>query len=78
MVYMFKPYINFLTDHSKAVVSLILLLCFMFVSHTVWSVPCGLMITCLERADLLALYVMVSSVYASSYSVLAQIWYLVI
>ena len=38
-------------------------LCFMFVCHTVLSVHCNLVITCLERADLFALlYVIFSSV----------------
>ena len=76
---MFKPYSNFPTDSFKGVLSWILLLCSIFVRHTVSSVPCGLVITCRERADLLALlYVMVSCVYVTSYSVLAQIWYLIV
>ena len=34
-------------------------LCLVFVCHTVLSVPCSLVVTCWERADLLALlYVM--------------------
>ena len=54
---MFKPYSNFLTDHSKAV--LLLWVCFFFVicvsCHTALSVPYSIVVTCLERADLLAL-----------------------
>ena len=45
------------------------------------SVPkCSLVVTCWERADLLAsLYVMFSSVFVTfPYSVLGQVWYLIV
>ena len=53
---------------------------FMFVCHTVLSVPCSLVITCWERADLLAfLYLMFSCVFVTfPYSVLGQVWYLIV
>ena len=66
---MFKASSNFLTDHSKAVFLLWIILLFM--SHvclysTVLSVPCSLAVTCWERADLLALlYVMCSCVFVT-------------
>ena len=49
-------------------------LCFMFVLF----VPCGLVITCWERADLLALLrVMFSCVFVTfPYGDLGQVWYL--
>ena len=46
---------NFLTDHSKAVLLLWILFAISVSCHTVWSVPCSLMVACWERADLLAL-----------------------
>ena len=53
---MFKPSSNFLTDHSKAVLRLlVLLLIVVCVCHTVLSVPCSLVVSCSERAGLLAL-----------------------
>ena len=36
----------------------LLLVFFVFVCHTVLSVPCSLVVTCWERADLTLLYVM--------------------
>ena len=45
-------------------------LCFMFVCHTVLSVSCSLVVTCKERAGLLALlYVMFSCVLLLSHMV---------
>ena len=61
---MFKPSSNFLTDCSKAVLLLWILFLFLFhvcLCHTVWSFPCSLVVTCWERADLLALWYMMFS-----------------
>ena len=45
-------------------------LCFVSVCHTVSSVPCSVVITCWERADLLTLlYVMFSCVLSLSHMV---------
>ena len=48
--------------------------------HTAMSVSCSLKATCWEMADLLALlYVMFSCVFVTfSYSVLGQVWYLIV
>ena len=48
--------------------------------HTVLSVPCSFVVTCLVRADLLALlYVMVSCVFVTFlYGVLGQVWHLIV
>ena len=48
--------------------------------YAVLSVPCGLMLTCLERADLLAfLCVMFSCVFlVFPYGVLGQVWYWIV
>ena len=80
---MFKPYRNFLTDRSKAVLLLwILFVMCVYVGlfHTVLSVPCSLVVTCLERADLFALLcVMFSCVFVTfPYGVLGQVWYLIV
>ena len=50
-------------------------LSFVIVCHTVLSDPCSLVVTCLERADLLALlYVMLSCVFTIfTYGVLGQV-----
>ena len=58
-----------------------LLVLFVFhVHYAVLSVPCSLMVTCLERANLLVLlYVMFSCVFVTfSYGVLGQEWYLIV
>ena len=58
-----------------------LLVLFVFhVCYAVLSVPCSLVVTCLERANLLVLlYVMFSCVYVTfSYGVLGQEWYLIV
>ena len=50
-------------------------LCFMFVCHTVLSVPCSLVVTCWESVDLLALlYGMFSCGFVTfPYSVLGKV-----
>ena len=76
-----KPSSNFLTDLSKAVPLLWILfehrvcLCL-----TVLSVPCSLVVTCWERADLLAFVrVMFACVFVTfSYGFLRQMWYLIV
>ena len=58
---MFKPSSNFLNDRSKAVIFCgnILLFVFCVCLSSVWSVPCSLVVTYWEMAELLAvLYVM--------------------
>ena len=55
---MYKPSSDFFTDHSKTVLLLGTLFVIMFhfcLYYIVLSVPCCLVITCWERADLLAL-----------------------
>ena len=54
--------------------------CVEFVRHTVLSVPCSLVVTCWERADLLALlYLMLSCVFVTfPYGALGQVWYLIV
>ena len=55
---MLKPSSNFLTDRSKAVILLLILLSFMFrvcLCHTVLFVPYSFVATCWERAALFAL-----------------------
>ena len=73
----FKPSSNCFTDFSK--VDPFCYLCFVFVYHTVLSVPCSLVVTCWERADLLALlYGMFSCVFVTfPYGILGQVWYLI-
>ena len=72
---------HFLQACSKAV---LLLWIFFFVicasCPTVVSVPCGPVVTCWERADLLALlYEIFSCVFATfPYGVLCQVWYLIV
>ena len=55
-------------------------LCIVFVCHTVLSVPCSLVVSCWERADLLALLcVMFSCVFVTfPYHVLGQVWYFIV
>ena len=71
---MYKAFSNFLTDRSKAVLRLWIVnsvLC-----HTVSSIPCSLVVTSWERADLLALlYVMFVTFL---YDVVGQVWYLIV
>ena len=72
----------FFTNRSKAVLLLwiIFVNCVLCVCRTVLSVPCSLLVTYWERADLLALlYVMFSCVFVTfPYGVLGQIWYLIV
>ena len=53
--------------------------CFVFVCHTVLSVPCSLVVIRWEMNDLLALlYVTFSCVFDTfPYGVLGQVWYLI-
>ena len=61
---MFKPSSSFLTDHSNVVLLLWILFVICVSYHTVLSVPYSLVVTCWERADLLALlYVMFSCLF---------------
>ena len=76
---MFKPFSNFLTDGSKAVLlcgSFFLFVLHVYLCHTVLSVPCMHVVTCWVRADLLALLcVTFSGVFATlSYDVLGEVW----
>ena len=78
---MFKPSSNYFTDRLKAVLLLwILFVICVSLSYTVLSVPCSLVITCWERADLLALLcVIFSCVFVTfPYGVLGQVWYLIL
>ena len=79
---MFKP-LSIFTDQPKVVLLLYILfcyLCFMFACNTVLFVPCSLVVTCWERADLLVLlYVLFSCVFVTfPYSILGQVWYLIV
>ena len=62
---MFKPSNNFITGRSKGGAFLWILLLFGF--QTVLSVPCSIVVTCWERADLL--YMMFSCVSSLSHMV---------
>ena len=78
-----KPSSNFLSDHSKVGLlygSFLLFLSRVFLCHTVLSVPCSLVVTCWERADLLALLcVMFSCDFVTfPYGVLDQVWYVIV
>ena len=54
-------------------------MCFVLVCHTFLSVPCSLVVTCWERADLLALlYVMILFFVTFPYGVLGQVLYLIV
>ena len=68
-----KPSSNFLTNTSKRALLLCIILLFVFcvgLCHAVLSVYCSLVVTCWERADLLALlYVMFSCVFSLSHMV---------
>ena len=71
----FKKSCKIFTDRSKAV----LLLCIFCVLHAFASLQCCLVVTCWERADLLAL---VGDVYCISVTfpcdILGQVWYLIV
>ena len=82
---MIKASSNFPNDRSKAVLLLWIRLFFVFrvflcyaVLHV--SVPCSLVVTCWERADLLDLLsVIFSCVFVSfPYGVLGKVWYLIV
>ena len=81
---MFKPYSNLLTDHFNAVLLLWTKSLFVFrvcLCHdTVFSIPCSLVVTCLERADLMVLLcVMFFCVFVTFiYGVLSQVWYWIV
>ena len=55
-------------------------LCCVCVYHAVLYVPSSLLVTCWERADILALlYTMFSCVFVTvPYGVLGQVWYLIV
>ena len=55
-------------------------LCFLFVYHTVVSIPCNLVVTYWERADLLAIVYLVFLLCCVTFlhSVLNQAWYLIV
>ena len=55
---MFKPISNYFTDHSKAVLLLLLVFCDFY---TVLSVPFSFVFTCWERTDILALLCVIFS-----------------
>ena len=76
----FKPSRNFLSDRCKVVILLWILFVICVSYHTVLSVPCSHVVTCWERADLLALlYVMFSCVFVTfPYGVLGQVWCLIV
>ena len=64
------PVMFLLTVQGTSFVDLFCYLCFMFVCHTVLSVPCNFVVTCLERTDLLTrLFVMFSCVLSLSHMV---------
>ena len=78
----FKPSSNFLTVPRRCFFCGCYLL-FVFhvcLCYTVLSVPYSLVVTCWERADLLAfLWLMCSCVFVTfSYGVLGQVWYLIV
>ena len=63
---MFKSSSDCLTDRSNVLRLLLIIFVICYLSHTVLSVPCSLVVTCWERADLLAhLYVMFSCVFVT-------------
>ena len=58
---------------------ILLWMCFVIVFYTLLSVPCGLVVTCWERDDLLALLcVMISCVFVTfPCGILGRVWYLI-
>ena len=63
----FKPSSEYFTDRSKAVLLLWIVMLHVGVCWAVVSVPCSLVVTCWERADLLAVvYVVFSCVLSLS------------
>ena len=75
-----KPSSYFLNDRCKVVILLLIFFVICVSCHTVLSFPCSLVITCWERADLLALlHVMFSCVFITfTYGVVGQVWYLIV
>ena len=76
----FNPSSNFQTEPCDVVILLWILFVICVSCHTVLSFPCSLVITCWERADLLALlHVMFSCVFITfPYGVVGQVWYLIV
>ena len=78
---MFKLSGKYFTDRTRRYFFCGSLLLFLFrVCHAVLSVPCSLVATCWETADLLALLcVMFSCVFVTfPYGVFGQVWYLIV
>ena len=82
---MFKPASNFLIDRCKAGFLLWVLFCYKSVlsvclCHTVMSVPCSLVVTCCEMADLWALLCMMFSCVFGTFlnGILGQVLYLIV
>ena len=76
---MFKAYSNILLTVPRCSIFCGSFLLFVFVCHSVLSVPCSLLVTCWESSDRLApLYGMFSCVFVSfPYGVLVHEWYLI-
>ena len=75
-----SPTVIYITDRSKAVLLLWIMCVFVYcVAHDFTSVHCCLLVTCWERADLLAL---VGDVYCTFVTfpcgILGQVWYLIV
>ena len=77
---LFKGEFSFLTVRSKAVLLLWILFVISVSCHSVFSVPCSLVVTCWEMADLLALlYVICYCVFVTfQYGVLGQVCFLIV
>ena len=71
---------NIFTDSSKAVLLLWIICVFVTcVSHAFASVHCCLVVTCLERADLLGLVCDVNCIFITFPCIsLSQVWYLIV
>ena len=78
----FKPSSNYITDCSKGVLLFRILLLFVFrvcLCRAILSVPCSLVVTCGEIAELLALLYMMFCVFVGfPCCVLVKVWYLII
>ena len=76
---MLRPSSEFLTGRPQGCASLWILFVICVSCHTVLYVPCSHMVTCWERADLLAfLYVMFLCFVTFPYGVLRKVWYLIL
>ena len=75
-----SPLVIFLLTVRKVVFLLWIFFSYVCLCHIVLSVSCSLLVTCWERADLLALlYVMFSCVFVTlPFNVLGQVWYLIV